>query len=116
MTENTTTSVELVEGQIDLFTGEVVEIEEVDETISIEDVISEIRDTVFKGESTITAYKIHNIINGTFKVLGVDKVVPPQMMYNYSKNGMISGIKLQKQYNKDEVTKFVTKYVTKHSN
>lgn len=116
MTENTSTIVEIVEGQMDLFTEEVVEIETTDDTISMEDVIAEIAETVFKGESTITSYKIHNIINGTFKVLGVEKEIKPQMMYNYSKNGMISGIKLQKQYNKDEVTKFVTKYVTKHSN
>lgn len=115
MIENTETTVDLVEGQIDLFTNEVVTIEE--KEITEEDVTKELIEAAFEGVTTITSYKLASIINGIFKVVGFDKQIPPQMMYNYSKNGMINGTKDMKQkYNKDEVTKFVTKYIKKQLN
>jgi hypothetical protein len=96
MTENTdlTTPVELTEGQIDLITEEVVEIETAEET-DFEQIVTQLTNGVFGQDIQVTAYKIHK-------------------MYNYAKNGMINGIKNMKQtYTKDEVTAFVIKYTQK---
>lgn len=115
-TNNIDTEIEISEGQMDLFTGEVVEVEESEETeLSVEDIVKELTSEVFGNETVITAYKIHNVINEVFKVLGIAKVVPPQMMYNYDRNGLIvKGKKGVKRYTADEVYAFVTKYVNKY--
>jgi hypothetical protein len=115
MTENTdlTTPVELTEGQIDLITEEVVEIETEEET-DFEQIVTQLTNGVFGQDIQVTAYKIHKVVNAVFEVHAFDKKVPPQMMYNYAKNGMINGIKNMKQtYTKDEVTAFVIKYTQK---
>lgn len=83
-------------------------------TVTAETVVSELVETAFEGVESVTAYKIAIIINGSFEVLGVEKVIPTQMMYNYSRNGLINKIKGSKQFNKEEVTTFVTKYVNKY--
>ncbi len=70
-------------------------------------------ETEFDGEVTITAYKIHKIVNAVFELEGIEKRVPPQMMYNYSRNGMINKVKGCKAYTKDEVIKFVERYTNK---
>jgi DUF4097 and DUF4098 domain-containing protein YvlB len=115
MTENITTIVENVEGQMDLITGDVVEVEETVGEISVDEIVKELVTTAFGGNTTITAYKIATIVNGVFKVTGTDKQIPPQMMYNYSRNGMIvKGVKGAKTFNEAEVTAFVTKYVNKY--
>jgi len=85
------------------------------EAPSLETVIEELVETVFGDDETITPYKVHNVVNGTFEILGASKRVPPQMMYNYSRNGMlVKGVKGIKALNKEQVTAFVTKYVNKH--
>jgi hypothetical protein len=57
-------------------------------------------------------YQISKILNSLLLELGF-KVIPSQMMYNYNKNGLISGIKNQKMYTKEEVELWITKYLTK---
>jgi hypothetical protein len=112
---NENTEITIVEGQQDLFTGEVVETTPEETELTVEDIVKELTSEVFGNETVITAYKIHNIINGAFKVLGIAKVVPPQMMYNYDRNGLIvKGKKGVKRYTADEVYAFVTKYVNKY--
>jgi hypothetical protein len=118
MSENTdiTVPVEVTNGQIDLFTNEAVEVETVEE-MDVDTIVAELVEAAFGTADTITAYKIASIINGTFKVLDFDKQIPPQMMYNYNKNGLINGIKDMKQkHGKVTVIQFVTKYVNKQIN
>jgi hypothetical protein len=40
-------------------------------------------------DDEITLYGIHSIINAVFEKLEMTKRIPPQMMYNYAKNGRI---------------------------
>jgi len=85
------------------------------ETPTVESIIEELVTVAFGTDETITPYKVATIINGTFKITGTDKQIPPQMMYTYDKNGMIAkGFKGVKAYNREQVTAFVTKYTAKH--
>lgn len=64
---------------------------------------------------TWTPYGIAKLINQLFQDLGSDKQIPPQMMYNYDRNGMIvRGQKNRKTYTAEEVGAFAVKYVSKH--
>lgn len=97
-----------------------VEVEETAEELSVETVVAELTETVFGADEEITAYKIANVINGAFKVLGVAKMIPTQMMYNYTKNGLIAkgkkGSAKEIRYTKAEVNEFAAKYVNKYAN
>lgn len=92
------------------------EIEIESEEITLESLTTELVSTL--GEET-TAYKIATIINGIFKVLEIEKEIPTQMMYNYTRNGLIAKGKKGKaseiRYTKEEVYTFVTKYVSKYT-
>jgi hypothetical protein len=91
-----------------------IESEEIE--VTVESTVQELVETVFGTDETISPYKVHKIVNGTFEVLGNTKRIPPQMMYNYSRNGMlVKGEKGIKELNKSQVTEFVTKFVTKHN-
>lgn len=69
----------------------------------------------FGDDDTITPYKIAVIVNKVFEANEHAKRIPPQMMYNYDRNGIIAkGIKGAKAYNKTQVTEFVTKFTNKH--
>src|SRR3954468_3402119 len=97
MSENTTTE-----------TAETVE--------TIEATIEGLLEIAFEGNETVTPYRIAILINGAFEVLGSDKRIPTQYMYNYDRNGMIvKGKKGAKAYTVDEVRAFMTKYVNKHT-
>lgn len=87
------------------------------ETVTVPTVTEIVSALVSKiGTETVTPYGVHNIVNGAFKILGSEKQIRPQMMYNYDKNGLIAkGKKGIKEYNKAEVTAFAIKYVTKHT-
>jgi hypothetical protein len=37
----------------------------------------------------ITAYAFAKIVNGELKAMGIEKVLPPQMMYTYYKKGFV---------------------------
>lgn len=81
----------------------------------LETVVEELATVAFGTDETVTPYKIATIINKTFEVMGAEKRIPTQMMYNYDRNGMIvKGKKSVKAYTKDEVTAYVNKYTTKH--
>ena len=74
-------------------------------------------------EGTYNAYGIHKLVNAAFEVLENDRRIPPQMIYNYSRNGMIEkGRGSAKEPNKNHVydnatvKAFVTKWVTKQIN
>lgn len=86
--------------------------------VTPETVVAELTEAVFGTDTQVTAYKVANVINGAFKVLEIEKVIPTQMMYNYTKNGLISKGKKGKaseiRYTKDEVKTFATKYVNKY--
>lgn len=106
MTENQMLETTLVED---------VEVEETEE-LTLPEIVVQLTDEVFGSDETITPYKVHKIVNSTFKVVGFAKQIPPQMMYNYSRNGMINKVKDAKQYTKDEVIAFVSKFCYKQIN
>jgi hypothetical protein len=85
--------------------------------LTVEDIVTELVDTVFGEDTTITPYKVSRIVNGTFEALDNEKRIPPQMMYNYSRNGLlVKGEKGIKALTKDQAKAFTIKYVTKHTN
>lgn len=107
MSDLTTTQPESIEETITLET-------EPQEAPTPETVIMEITETVFGTSETITPYALHNIVNGALEALGSGKRIRPQMMYNYSRNGLlVKGEKGIKALTKDQSVAFATKYVTK---
>jgi hypothetical protein len=92
---------------------EIEDVETEDLTLSLEDVVREIVGT----EGPFTPYKISTFVNKVFEVSGLDKRIPPQMMYTYVKNGLIvKGVKDRKSYTVEETVAFVTRYTSKHLN
>ncbi len=83
-------------------------------TVTLEDVVTE-----FVGDRPeYTAYSVAVIINNVFKATETEKQIPTQMMYQYTRNGMIAKGKKGKatdiRYTKEEVQAFVLKYTSKH--
>lgn len=83
--------------------------------LSVEEVVE-----TLVTESDYNAYGIHKIVNSVFEIFEFDKKIPPQYMYNYSRNGMIvKGRGSQKSpntnhsYNDAEVVAFVIKFCKK---
>jgi hypothetical protein len=64
-----------------------------------------------------TAFTVATQINKVFKAVGHDRVIPTQMMYNYTRNGMIvkgkKGSGATIRYTKEEVQTYVLKYTRK---
>lgn len=84
--------------------------------LTVEETVGVLTETVFGDDDTITPYKLHNIVNGAFEALGSDKRIPPQMMYNYSRNGMlVKGQKGIKALTKEQAKAFATKFVNKYT-
>lgn len=100
-----------VTGQIDLLTGESVE-----ETVAVtlDEIIGQITNEIFGTDMTISPYKIAKIINTVFTATMTEKQIPAQMMYQYANKGMISKGNTSKEYKKDEVLTYVSKYTSKH--
>jgi hypothetical protein len=89
------------------------ETEPEDTEATLEDVLAEI--TKDLPDTEIKPYGIYTVIQTALKVMGSEKEIRPQMMYNYDRNGLIvKGKKGVKRYNKDEVVAFAKKYVAKH--
>lgn len=84
--------------------------------ITLDEIVTEITNTVFGTDTTVSPYKVAKIVNGVFEATNTDKRIPPQMMYQYASKGMISKGNKSKEYTKDEVTTFVNKYTAKHVN
>jgi len=59
-----------------------------------------------------TPYAIAKTINAALKEAGLP-AIPPQMMYNYDRAGLINGVKKAGRYNPAEVAAFVEKYLAK---
>jgi hypothetical protein len=106
----------MTEQQIQAIEIESVEAEETEE-LTVESVIGELVGTL---EDQNTAFRVATVINKAFQILGIEKEIPTQMMYNYTRNGMIvkgkKGKASEIRYTKDEVAAFATKYVNKHTN
>jgi hypothetical protein len=84
--------------------------------LSVEEIVESLVD-----QEEYNAYGIHKIVNATLKVLEVERRVPPQMIYNYSRNGLIEkGRGSSKEPNKNHVYSaelvkaFVSKWVNKN--
>lgn len=102
-----------IPGQIDLIDGtEVPESTEFNLTDFVGHLV---------GTSTdVTPYGVWKIMTEGFKALGIDQNRPSQMMYNYTRNGMIAkrtkGVPAKEvRYTTDEVIGFLVKFYTKHS-
>jgi len=110
MSENTIVE---VDGQLDAFTGEVVESET---ELTLETIVQGLTDQVFGKSETISPYKIAKVVNLVFQATGTSKQIPPQMMYIYAGKGMIAGKGSagRKEYTVTEVTTWVLKYTSKH--
>lgn len=72
-------------------------------------------------EEPIKAYAISKIANVTLQYMEVERVLPPQMFYNYSRKGMIAprpknekGLNTNHEYSHDEVFAFLQKYIAKN--
>ena len=101
--------------QVNAIEIEDVEIEE-SEVLTLEETVVQ----VIGMDTEVTAYKIATYINGVFKILEVEKEIPTQMMYNYTRNGMIAKGKKGKaseiRYTNEEAIQFVIKYTKKFTN
>src|SRR4051812_48625822 len=87
------------------------------EILTVEEIVTELVGTLPTDDNT--AYTVWKVLTGALKALEIEKTVPSQMMYNYTRTGMIAkgkkGSAKEIRYSKDEVQAFVTKYVNKHS-
>lgn len=73
--------------------------------------------TEFVTETDYSPYGVHVVLNNVIASLGHDKVVPPQFLYNYVRNGLIDNIKGSakgRRIDNETTLKWVTKYVTKN--
>lgn len=78
----------------------------------LEDVVREIVTSL--QSDTITPYGIAKVLNTVLRAFAHEKVIVPQMMYNYVRNGLIvKGEKGRKEYTADEVVAFANKYLGK---
>lgn len=63
-------------------------------------------------------YAVAKKLNDLFQAFGIDRTVPPQMMYNYAKNGLIDGTKRSSlkdvKFSDETVQAFLTKYMLKN--
>lgn len=72
------------------------EVVEETEALTVEEIVQSL-----VTEDTYNAYGIHKIVNAVLEVLGNERRIAPQMMYNYSRNSMIE--KGREKPNKDHV-------------
>jgi hypothetical protein len=64
-------------------------------------------------EHTITGYKLAKLVNVQRRELGLESI-PPQMIYNYLRNGYITGVKGSGQTPRlEDAERWMDKYVTK---
>jgi hypothetical protein len=87
--------------------------------------IEEIVETLVEKGQIYKPYGIHTLINRALEVLGADRQIAPQMIYNYSRNSLIvrgrgekvNGKVVNKDhvYDSEQVTKFMIRYLSKNS-
>jgi hypothetical protein len=78
------------------------------ETVTLEEIIDSV-----VTEETYSPYKSIKTTNKVFVELGFEKVLPPQMGYNYNRVGML-GVKGSNIVTKDELKTWIVKYITKN--
>ena len=65
-----------------------------------------------------TAYAVATLVNRILTDLDIDRQIPTQMMYNYTRNGMIAkgkkGSAANIRYTSDEVAAFLNKWFAKN--
>ncbi len=88
----------------------------VDESITLDELIEAA--TKDLGDET-SPYGVWKVMTDIFRALDVDQNRPSQMMYNYTRNGMIARrTKGQSTkgvtYTHDEVTTFLKRFISKH--
>ena len=87
--------------------------ETVEETFETVDIV---RSIVEASDTTVwSPYAIHVVVNRCFQVMGIEKKIPPQMIYQYAKKGMLNGTKDTLRFTTEETVTFVTKYLTKNA-
>ena len=64
--------------------------------------------------TTITAYQLIKGLNKILSDLGVEKVLPTQMGYTYTKKGMVDGIKGTHNVTQEAANTWYQKYLTKN--
>jgi|SRR5262245_8578240 len=65
--------------------------------------------------SIMTPYAAHNIVNARLRDEGLDKVIPPQMMYQYAKKGYVDTVLVggKKRITSEDLQKWLDGYVAK---
>lgn len=79
----------------------------------VDEIVEEVEEKFMSVEDFISPYKLANLLSSFFS----DKVIKPQMMYNYAKNNLLptSLSSTQKmQVSKDVAIQFCIKYVSNH--
>jgi len=90
---------------------------EPDETEDVTfEIVDIVRSLVEASETTTwSPYAIHVVVNRCFQVMGIEKKIPPQMIYQYAKKGMLNGTKDTLRFTTEETVAFVTKYLNKNA-
>ncbi len=94
----------------------IVENETVDVEVTLEDLIDDITKDL---DDSTSPYGVWKLMTATFVALGVDQSRPSQMMYNYTRNGMIARrTKGQSAkgvtYTNEEVNLFLKRFIKNH--
>lgn len=65
--------------------------------------------------SSMTPYQAAKIVNARLVAEGIDKEIPPQMMYNYAKKNMIVSVLVEgrQRITQDGLQSWLTKYIAK---
>lgn len=69
--------------------------------------------TVTTNTTTLTPYAVAKLVNAALQAAGIDKSVPPQMLYTYAKKGMLGNAKGTKIITQAQADEWVEKYVAK---
>jgi hypothetical protein len=93
-------------------------VESVEDTELTLPTLEEIVDEIVTESEEQTAYRVAVAVNQVFEAVGSEKRVPTQMMYNYTRNGMIvkgkKGSAKEIRYTRTEVLEYVTKFTAKY--
>jgi hypothetical protein len=65
--------------------------------------------------STMTPYAAAKIVNATLEAEGIEKVIPPQMMYTYAKKGYVASVLVdnKKRITEEGLQEWLQKYVAR---
>jgi hypothetical protein len=65
--------------------------------------------------SSMTPYKAAKIVNAALVTEGIEKVIPPQMMYTYANKGYVKSVTVdgKKRITKDGLDEWLVGYINK---